>query len=143
MTLLFDLFASPSLFCLSLLLSLVQAQVSVVNGASVYQGTTVSQNIHGIPTLIYNCAKVPALCENVHQQYPLNDYIHTFAGVPPLKSQVMVPCRAGRISCCIMTGTVRGLINEGVYLAQMDGKKVMDVQNPTSPRKFKHAPDRA
>ena len=83
MTLLFDLFASPSLFCLSLLLSLVQAQVSVVNGASVYQGTTVSQNIHGIPTLIYNCAKVPALCENVHQQYPLNDYIHTFAGVPP------------------------------------------------------------
>jgi hypothetical protein len=64
------LFDSLGLLLLSLSISPV-AQVSVVNGVSVYQGTTVSQNQHGIPTLIYNCAKVPALCENVHQQYPL------------------------------------------------------------------------
>jgi hypothetical protein len=65
------LFESLGLLLLLLSLSLVQAQISVVNGASVYQGTTVSQNKHGIPTLVYNCGKVPALCENVHQQYPL------------------------------------------------------------------------
>lgn len=68
---LFHSVVSPGLLLLSLFLSLVQAQVSVVNGVSVYQGTTVSQNQHGIPTFAYNCAKVPALCENVHQQYPL------------------------------------------------------------------------
>ncbi|KAI8419663.1 hypothetical protein FOFC_02253 [Fusarium oxysporum] len=28
------------------------------------------------PTLAYNCAKVPALCENVHQQYPLATTVH-------------------------------------------------------------------
>ncbi|KAM5523968.1 hypothetical protein FOXYSP1_00011 [Fusarium oxysporum f. sp. phaseoli] len=61
---------------LSLSLSLVQAQVSIVNGVSVYQGTTVSQIQHGIPTLAYNCAKVPASCENVHQQYPLATTVH-------------------------------------------------------------------
>ncbi|KNB10683.1 hypothetical protein FOXG_10827 [Fusarium oxysporum f. sp. lycopersici 4287] len=71
----FLLFASPGLL-LSLSLSLVQAQVSVANGVSVYQGTTVSQNQHGIPTLAYNCAKVPASCENVHQQYPLATTVH-------------------------------------------------------------------
>ncbi|KAH7189973.1 hypothetical protein BKA60DRAFT_602077 [Fusarium oxysporum] len=34
------------------------------------------ENQHGIPTLAYNCAKVPALCENVHQQYPLATTVH-------------------------------------------------------------------
>ncbi|QKD48531.2 uncharacterized protein FOBCDRAFT_236188 [Fusarium oxysporum Fo47] len=33
-------------------------------------------NQHGIPTLAYNCAKVPASCENVHQQYPLATTVH-------------------------------------------------------------------
>ncbi|KAF7558106.1 hypothetical protein G7Z17_g84 [Cylindrodendrum hubeiense] len=51
--------------------------VSTVNGQAVHDGTAVEQNPHGIPTLVYNCAKVPALCENVHQQYPLNTYTHT------------------------------------------------------------------
>jgi hypothetical protein len=59
------------LFAFAGFLSLVRAQVSTVNGVALYQGTTVSQNQHGIPTFAYNCAKVPALCENVHQQYPL------------------------------------------------------------------------
>ncbi|KEY73171.1 hypothetical protein S7711_04137 [Stachybotrys chartarum IBT 7711] len=49
----------------------VEAQVSTVNGQAVYQATPVQQNPHGIPTLVYNCAKLPALCQNVHQRNPL------------------------------------------------------------------------
>lgn len=62
---------------LALLSPLAQCQVSTVNGQAMHSGTPVRQNPHGIPTLIYNCAKVPALCENVHKQYPLNTYTHS------------------------------------------------------------------
>ncbi|KAH6994560.1 hypothetical protein EDB82DRAFT_556830 [Fusarium venenatum] len=58
----FVLFSSPGLLFLLLLLRLVQAQVST--------------NKHGIPTLVYNCAKVPALCQNVNKLYPLETTVH-------------------------------------------------------------------
>ncbi|KFA69560.1 hypothetical protein S40285_07967 [Stachybotrys chlorohalonatus IBT 40285] len=39
---------------------------------TMYGATTVSHAPHGIPTLVYNCAKMPAICRNVHVTYPLN-----------------------------------------------------------------------
>lgn len=62
---------------LALLSPLAQCQVSIVNGQAMHSGTPVQQNPYGIPTLIYNCAKVPALCENVNKQYPLDAYTHS------------------------------------------------------------------
>ncbi|KAG8361975.1 hypothetical protein FVEN_g13123 [Fusarium venenatum] len=72
----FVLFSSPGLLFLLLLLRLVQAQVSTVSGITLFDGTTISQNKHGIPTLVYNCAKVPALCQNVNKLYPLETTVH-------------------------------------------------------------------
>ncbi|KAK3675425.1 hypothetical protein LTR78_004508 [Recurvomyces mirabilis] len=42
------------------------AQISTVNGQALYSATPVLQNPLGVPTLVYNCAKVPALCKNVN-----------------------------------------------------------------------------
>ncbi|KFA82003.1 hypothetical protein S40288_07998 [Stachybotrys chartarum IBT 40288] len=54
----------------------VEAQLTVSSkGTStwtMYGATTVSQAPHGILTLVYNCAKMPAICQNVHVTYPLN-----------------------------------------------------------------------
>jgi hypothetical protein len=47
------------------------AQTSTVNGQAVYQGTAVATNANGIPTLAYNCARMPAICENVNRRNPL------------------------------------------------------------------------
>ncbi|KAI0021197.1 hypothetical protein F4780DRAFT_305284 [Xylariomycetidae sp. FL0641] len=42
------------------------AQTSTVNGRAEYMGTPVATNPLGIPTLGYNCAKMPSICENVN-----------------------------------------------------------------------------
>ncbi|KAJ4288855.1 hypothetical protein N0V88_007185 [Collariella sp. IMI 366227] len=60
----------PTLAILALC-QLVGAQVSTVNGVAQFAGTPVQQNPHGIPTLIYNCAKLPAICQNVNRRNPL------------------------------------------------------------------------
>lgn len=53
------------------LYKLTVAQVSTVNGVAQYAGTPVQQNPNGIPTLVYNCAKLPAICQNVNRRNPL------------------------------------------------------------------------
>jgi hypothetical protein len=71
--------SSTSLFLLLLhlhlllsLFTLVSAQISTVNGQALYSATPVQQHPHGIPTLAYNCAKLPSICENVNRRNPLN-----------------------------------------------------------------------
>lgn len=44
------------------------AQTSTVNGRAEYEGISVATNPNGIPTLIYDCAKLPAGCSNVNQR---------------------------------------------------------------------------
>ncbi|KAI9798404.1 MAG: hypothetical protein M1833_004798 [Piccolia ochrophora] len=44
---------------------------STVNGRAEYMGTPVETNPVGIPTLIYNCAKMPSICKNVGKRYPM------------------------------------------------------------------------
>ncbi len=58
-------------FILVALYELTVAQVSTVNGVAQYAGTPVQQNPNGIPTLVYNCAKLPAICQNVNRRNPL------------------------------------------------------------------------
>lgn len=41
--------------------------IEVTNGASSLSGTPVQTNANGIPTLIYNCAKLPSICNNVNK----------------------------------------------------------------------------
>ncbi|MCJ1283616.1 hypothetical protein MMC26_002947 [Xylographa opegraphella] len=60
----------PLTLCL-ILLTFTSAQTSTVNGQAVYSGTPVATNPNGIPTLIYNCAKLPAICQNVNRRNPL------------------------------------------------------------------------
>jgi hypothetical protein len=56
----------------SLLCLLVSGDAtSTVNGVAEYAGTTVQTNPNGIPTLVYNCAKVPSLCSNVNRRNPV------------------------------------------------------------------------
>lgn len=59
------------LYLLIYFLTPALAQTSTVNGRAEYQGTAVATNPHGIPTLVYNCAKLPAICSNVNQRNPL------------------------------------------------------------------------
>lgn len=57
---------SEGLAVLALLLSPCACQTSTVNGRAEYSGTPVLANPNGIPTLTYNCAKMPSICDNVH-----------------------------------------------------------------------------
>lgn len=45
--------------------------ISVVNGVSMYSSTQVRTAAEGAPTMFYNCAYMPAICENVNQRDPL------------------------------------------------------------------------
>lgn len=47
--------------------------VSPIGGSLHYEGTPVVTLAAGIPTLIYNCAKMPAICYNVDQREHLDD----------------------------------------------------------------------
>lgn len=38
-----------------------------------YEDATATQNALGIPTLIYNCAKLPAICNNVNQRKDISE----------------------------------------------------------------------
>jgi hypothetical protein len=49
----------------------VACQISVVNGQRVYSATPVQTSPNGAPTLIYNCAKMPAICENINRRNPM------------------------------------------------------------------------
>lgn len=61
-----------ALLLMSFFVHEVYGQTSTVNGVAVYSGTPVRTNPLGIPTLSYNCAKLPSICNNVHAVYPLN-----------------------------------------------------------------------
>ena len=66
--------ASHAVLWLSILTFLVRvtyAQTSTVNGIAVFSGTPVATNPNGQPTLVYNCAKLPAICQNVNRRNPL------------------------------------------------------------------------
>lgn len=56
-------------------LSLVLAQTSTVNGVAEYRGTPVATHPYGIPTLVYNCAKLPAICQNVNTRNRLQNVV--------------------------------------------------------------------
>ena len=45
---------------------------STVNGKPEYSGTAVASAPNGAPTLIYNCAKMPAICKNVARRNGLD-----------------------------------------------------------------------
>lgn len=69
-------FPSPhNLLCLFLLSitlpNVAVAQISVVNGQSVFANTPVRTAPHGAPTMVWNCAKMPAICQNVNQRNQL------------------------------------------------------------------------
>lgn len=49
------------------------AQTSTINGRAEFAGTPVATNPFGPPTLVYNCAKLPAICQNVNRRNPLNN----------------------------------------------------------------------
>lgn len=55
----------------------VASQITTgVNGLPQYSGTPVLANPIGVPTLVYNCAKMPSICNNVHAnggQYQLSN----------------------------------------------------------------------
>lgn len=46
---------------------------SIVNRVAEYAGTPVATNPKGIPTLIYNCAKLPSICRNVGTRNPIGN----------------------------------------------------------------------
>lgn len=62
------------LFSFIALLAPALAQVSTVAGTAVYDGTPVTTNPNGAPTLVYNCAKLPAICSNVNRRNRLTNY---------------------------------------------------------------------
>ena len=65
---------SHAVLCLSiftLLVRITYTQTSTVNGTAEFSGTPVATNPNGVPTLIYNCAKLPAICQNVNRTNPL------------------------------------------------------------------------
>ncbi|KAF1997002.1 glycoside hydrolase family 18 protein [Amniculicola lignicola CBS 123094] len=55
----------------SFFLSLATAQISIVNGQPQFSNTPVATAPASQPTLIYNCAKLPAICNNVQQRNQL------------------------------------------------------------------------
>lgn len=46
--------------------------ISVVQGTTKYHGTAISTAPIQQPTLAYNCAKLPSICENVARHFPVN-----------------------------------------------------------------------
>jgi hypothetical protein len=38
-----------------------------------YSGTPIHANPYGVPTLGYNCAKLPSICKNVNRRNPINN----------------------------------------------------------------------
>ena len=52
--------------------------------AQQFMGTPVQANPMGIPTLTYNCAKMPSICQNVNSQNPLQP---TQGGFGPVQGQ--------------------------------------------------------
>ena len=68
--------ASHAVLCLSIFIFLVHVaytQTSTVNGIAEFAGTAVATNPNGQPTLVYNCAKLPAICQNVNRRNPLQN----------------------------------------------------------------------
>jgi len=59
------------LHILLIFVSVTSAQISMVNGQPQFSGTQVETAPASQPTLIYNCAKLPAICKNVEQRNPL------------------------------------------------------------------------
>ena len=56
---------------------------STVGGIAEYMGTAVATAPLGMPTLAWNCAKMPAICENVNSRNPLsNNGLGQIAGGP-------------------------------------------------------------
>lgn len=58
-------------FVLITLVSFTFAQTSIVNGRPEFAGTPFATNPNGQPTLVYDCAKLPAICQNVNRRNPL------------------------------------------------------------------------
>ena len=77
---------SPSavLLLLSVHLHGVSSQITTAaNGAAQFSGTPVLANPIGVPTLVYNCAKMPSICNNVHANggsYQLTDLGNSLKG---------------------------------------------------------------
>ncbi|KAK5741798.1 hypothetical protein LTR17_003789 [Elasticomyces elasticus] len=77
---------------LMLVLSLItgsdcQTSTITIDGiaTAVYSSTPVGTNPQGIPTLLYNCAKLPAICNNVNSAYPLSPAVvgtATYRSIP-------------------------------------------------------------
>lgn len=61
------------LYTVITLLNTASAQTSTVGGVAQFSGTPVATNPYGIPTLLYNCAKLPAICQNVNSRNALED----------------------------------------------------------------------
>ena len=65
--------AVPYLSIFTFLVHVAYTQTSTVNGRAEFSGTAVATNPNGQPTLIYNCAKLPAICQNVNRRNPLQN----------------------------------------------------------------------
>ena len=68
--------ASRAVLCLSIFTfqaRVAYTQTSYVNGRAEFAGTPVATNPNGQPTLVYNCAKLPAICQNVNRRNPLQN----------------------------------------------------------------------
>lgn len=67
--------ASTIISRVALYLSLVSLgltdSTSTIQGTAEYSGTPVQTNPNGIPTLVYNCAKLPSICKNVNTRNPI------------------------------------------------------------------------
>lgn len=64
--------AKIALVCLSIAGTAFGDSTSTVAGTAEYKGTAVQTNPNGIPTLVYNCAKLPAICKNVNNRNPIS-----------------------------------------------------------------------
>ncbi|KAK4900722.1 hypothetical protein LTR49_027411 [Elasticomyces elasticus] len=67
--------------------SFCQTSTITIDGVAtaVYSSTPVGTNPQGIPTLLYNCAKLPAICNNVNSAYPLSPTVvsaTTYRSIP-------------------------------------------------------------
>lgn len=60
------------LLCLLFAGPAIADSTSTVAGTAEYLGTPVQTNPNGVPTLVYNCAKLPAICKNVNNRNPIN-----------------------------------------------------------------------
>jgi hypothetical protein len=62
---------SNVVLCLAIASTVFADSTSTVGGVAEYKGTQVQTNPNGIPTLVYNCAKLPAICKNVNNRNPI------------------------------------------------------------------------